>query len=115
MPLKSTQKVVDLLKTELARAREELTQYEEAAEAAPESEQGEGSSGYESWFAAVNLQRHLGHQVEEIEAALRRAEAGSYGVCEACGAPIGADRLHVLPFATMCIGCASAKEGAGGR
>lgn len=114
MPLKSTQKVVDLLKAELQRAREELVAYEEAAEAAPEADPGEGSSGYETWFAAVNLQRHLGRQVEEIEAALRRAEAGSYGICESCGEPIGADRLHVLPFATRCITCA-AREGAGGE
>lgn len=115
MPLKSTQKVVDLLKAELERAREELAQVEEAAETAPEADPGEGSSGYETWFAAVNLQRHLGRQVEEVEAALRRAEAGSYGLCESCGAPIGADRLHVLPFATLCIGCAGAKGAAEGR
>lgn len=107
MPTRSTQKVVDLLKQELSTARQELTAYIEAAEEAPEAEPGEGASGYESWFAAVNLQRHMEHQVEEIEGALLRAEAGSYGVCETCGELIGADRLHVLPFATQCIACAS--------
>ena len=107
MPIRSTQKVVDLLKRELSVARQELTDYSEAAEAAPEAELGEGASGYETWFAAVNLQRHMEHQVEEIEAALRRAEVGSYGICATCGEAIGADRMHVLPFATQCISCAS--------
>jgi len=111
MPIRSTQKVVDLLKRELGTAREELADYIEAAEAAPESEQGEGSSGYETWFAAVNLQRHMERQVDAVEAALRRAEAGSYGICESCGETIGADRLHVLPFTTHCIGCANQASG----
>lgn len=107
MSTRTTQTVVDILKRELGEARRQLADDIEAAEAAPESEPGEGSSGYETWFAAVNLQRHLEHQVEEIEAALARAEAGSYGVCDSCGEVIGADRMHALPFTTRCIGCAS--------
>ena len=39
----------------------------------------------------------------EIDAALRRIEAGTYGTCEACGKPIGADRLAAIPWARLCI------------
>lgn len=39
----------------------------------------------------------------EIDAALQRIEIGSYGTCELCGKPIGAERLSALPWARLCI------------
>lgn len=42
-----------------------------------------------------------------IRAALRRLEAGTYGLCAACGQPIPAARLAALPAATTCVACAS--------
>ena len=39
----------------------------------------------------------------EIDAALQRIEDGTYGVCEICGKPIGADRLAAIPWARLCI------------
>ena len=45
-------------------------------------------------------------RVAEVDDALRRLELGTYGVCERCGRPIGADRLVARPFARFCIACA---------
>ena len=39
----------------------------------------------------------------EIEAALVRIDDGTYGICERCGKPIGADRLSAIPWARLCI------------
>ena len=39
----------------------------------------------------------------EIDAALSRIEDGTYGICEVCGKPIGADRLSALPWTRLCI------------
>jgi RNA polymerase-binding protein DksA len=39
----------------------------------------------------------------EIDAALQRIEDGTYGICENCGKPIGAERLAALPWARLCI------------
>jgi DnaK suppressor protein len=47
--------------------------------------------------------RHL----SELDRALRQLDAGAYGMCESCGAPIGAERLAARPTATTCIACAS--------
>jgi len=33
----------------------------------------------------------------------RRIEGGTYGVCEVCGEPIGAQRLSAIPWARLCI------------
>jgi RNA polymerase-binding protein DksA len=42
--------------------------------------------------------------------ALRRLEAGTYGVCESCGTLIPAARLRAFPRATLCIACKQAEE-----
>jgi RNA polymerase-binding transcription factor DksA len=41
----------------------------------------------------------------EIEAALVRLAAGSFGICERCGQPIPAARLEARPTARRCVGC----------
>lgn len=48
-------------------------------------------------------------EVRMIDAALRRIEAGSYGICVRCGDPIGEDRLDVLPQTPMCRDCAAGR------
>jgi RNA polymerase-binding transcription factor DksA len=45
-------------------------------------------------------------QLGELDAAVARLDAGSYGQCESCGRPIAAERLLVRPAATRCIACA---------
>jgi len=44
-------------------------------------------------------------EVEEIEAALARIAAGTYGSCETCGEPISPVRLAALPTARRCVPC----------
>ena len=44
-------------------------------------------------------------KVAEIDAALSRVDAGTYGICESCGKPIPEARLEALPEATLCVGC----------
>ncbi|HXJ62800.1 MAG TPA: TraR/DksA C4-type zinc finger protein [Actinomycetota bacterium] len=41
--------------------------------------------------------------IVDVESALRRLEAGDYGTCEACGRPIGEDRLRARPAARFCV------------
>ena len=43
----------------------------------------------------------------ELEAALKRIDSGEYGVCESCEEPISSARLKALPWARLCISCAS--------
>ncbi|MEU4191839.1 TraR/DksA C4-type zinc finger protein [Kribbella sp. NPDC026611] len=46
-------------------------------------------------------------QLTEVEAALDRLSAGSYGICEVCGQPIPEARLQARPTARTCVECAS--------
>ena len=45
-----------------------------------------------------------------IDEALRRIDAGTYGVCESCGQPIGKARLQAFPRATLCVSCKQREE-----
>jgi DnaK suppressor protein len=56
------------------------------------------------------LEENSEHVLEEIEAALKRIEAGTYGICTNCGKQIAEERLEALPWATLCIGCARDRE-----
>jgi RNA polymerase-binding transcription factor len=42
-------------------------------------------------------------QLGEVEAALARLAAGTYGVCEVCSRPIGTARLDARPTARTCV------------
>jgi RNA polymerase-binding protein DksA len=44
-------------------------------------------------------------EVEDIQAALARIKAGTYGHCETCGATISAARLEALPMVRRCRRC----------
>jgi DnaK suppressor protein len=45
--------------------------------------------------------------VEEIDRALEKIDAGTYGVCEKCGDNIPKERLKALPYAALCVKCKS--------
>jgi DnaK suppressor protein len=46
----------------------------------------------------------------KIQEALRRLDAGEYGICEECGEGIAIERLKVRPVTTLCIECKSSQE-----
>src|SRR4051794_19101441 len=51
----------------------------------------------------------LQETIAEIDAALARIEAGTYGNCVQCGAAIPEERLELRPFAGRCVTCSSAR------
>jgi DnaK suppressor protein len=57
------------------------------------------------------LEENSEHHLAEIEAALKRIEEDTYGVCASCGKQIPEERLEALPWATLCIGCQRGREG----
>ena len=52
---------------------------------------------------ASTLEDNSAHVLAEIDAALKRIDEGTFGVCTRCGQPIDAERLEALPWATLCI------------
>jgi len=49
-------------------------------------------------------------KLAQIDRALSRIDAGTYGVCEACQEPIGKLRVMAFPRATLCMTCKKREE-----
>ena len=49
------------------------------------------------------LAAQLRDQLDDVERALAKLDDGTYGSCEVCSQPIGADRLDAMPTARFCI------------
>lgn len=49
-------------------------------------------------------------ELGQIDMALDRITAGTFGMCEVCEKPITADRLRALPFTNLCINCKRLQE-----
>ena len=45
-------------------------------------------------------------RLDELDAAIERIEAGTYGRCDVCGGAIAPARLEVLPATAWCVACA---------
>jgi DnaK suppressor protein len=63
-----------------------------------------GSDAYDRDFALSLLSQEQ-DALYEIEEALKRLEAGTYGVCEMSGKPIPHARLEAIPFARFTVEC----------
>jgi DnaK suppressor protein len=49
------------------------------------------------------LATDLRTQLDDVQRALGKLDAGTYGRCEVCGEPIAEDRLEALPAARFCM------------
>lgn len=49
-------------------------------------------------------------KLDEINAAIDRANAGKFGICEGCEKPIPKPRLNAIPYVRLCVECAKVKE-----
>ena len=56
-------------------------------------------------IAADATLAHAVESLEEVDAALQRIEAGTYGSCELCQEPIPVERLEIVPTAARCVRC----------
>ncbi len=64
----------------------------------------------QSSASAVPTAEVTRRELDEIEAALRRIDEGSYGCCEACGGPMGLQRIRAIPEARFCLSCSGQHE-----
>lgn len=60
------------------------------------------SETYEREFDE-GLEEDAQDQLRDVDAALQRLEAGTYGICSSCGKTIPVERLEAVPWTTLCI------------
>lgn len=72
-----------------------------------DEEGGEGGTSNVDRELDLLLSAQARVAVEEIDRALAKIDAGTYGLCEHCGQPIAEARLEALPYAALCVACKS--------
>src|ERR1700730_8516308 len=60
-------------------------------------------------WAMSNLERNS-NRLREVRTALRRIEAGTFGICVDCEENINPKRLAAVPWASSCIVCQEAAD-----
>jgi DnaK suppressor protein len=91
-----------LIEAERERVRRNLGIIEEEISDRTSNKSG-GSQGYSNHMAETEYLKHL-------DAALKRIEDGTYGVCEECKDKIPLKRLEAYLAAELCVACKSKQE-----
>ena len=91
------------IRDDLQREKEDAT-FEASGELSS-FDQHPGDSGTETFELEknVSLLEQVEDELDEIEAAFGRLERGEYGRCQACGRPIGDERLEAMPATRFCV------------
>ncbi|MCL4558696.1 MAG: TraR/DksA C4-type zinc finger protein [Deltaproteobacteria bacterium] len=101
MLLKMKADIIDQLVRKKSSMEEEKTIEIEDLDAIAEDRNRE----YEYLLTTMDTKK-----LKQIDEALAKIENKTYGVCEVCGEEIPVARLKILPFAKLCIDCASNVE-----
>jgi RNA polymerase-binding protein DksA len=102
----------DRLLHELTAMGQQLRQVEELGLVEQSSEDDYGDVATETFEREKGfaLETSVQGMLRMVEDALRKLDAGTYGICERCGQPIDVERLRALPFARLCIRCKTEEE-----
>lgn len=105
------------LEADIIRLREELHMGEaDMADLLADSSDGAGDDQADAGAKTLEREQEMSVNanardlLDQSTHALRRLGAGTYGICESCGAVIPAARLRAFPRATLCIACKQAEE-----
>ena len=77
----------------------------ERREGSPFGKREEGADEASELEKRLALRQRLEESFKEVEHALEKYEAGTYGLCDSCGQPIEQARLEAMPQATLCLKC----------
>ena len=105
MATTDTSKLRADLETERTDLSRQLTELEKDGSAAPDFDENFADSGQVAAEQNENLTlaANFRDQLAEVEAALVRLDAGSYGTCEVCAKAITDVRLDAMPATRFCI------------
>ena len=78
---------------------------EDGAPRGATADEGDEAQASERQDMGVAYRERLATRINRLTRALELLTRGTYGVCEACKNPIGAERLAAIPEVTTCREC----------
>ena len=94
---------------EIEEEREEVRLSETSSERSPDPNTAEGGSLAFELEKELSVAKNAEDLLAKVDEAIGRIEEGSYGNCVECGKAIPVARLDALPYATLCVECASTR------
>jgi len=71
---------------------------------------GDGTVEAISRLTEIGVGSSLEEGLARTERALAKLDEGTYGSCDACGAPIAPARLQAMPDGVLCVACADSQR-----
>lgn len=102
------QEQIEALRTEIAASASQIAEGD-TSDGAGDDQADAGAKTYEREHELA-LSYNSQDLLAQIERAVQRMDAGTYGICESCTRPIGKARLQVFPRATLCVTCKQREE-----
>jgi RNA polymerase-binding protein DksA len=96
---------IEVHRQELELAEQELDDLLRASSDGAGDDQADAGSKTAERVHEIALAANARAGLAQAEHALEQLEAGTYGICENCGNPIGKLRLQARPRATLCMTC----------
>jgi DnaK suppressor protein len=76
----------------------------------PAVEEEEAAAHQLAQFVASRMREGFQRELQLIDGALQRMDAGVYGRCDECDEPIAIERLKALPYTRLCAADATREE-----
>jgi RNA polymerase-binding transcription factor DksA len=95
---------------ELQAEAEELAQERDPGDTQFDEESGEGDTVNVERERDLLLSASARQTVDAIDRALKRMDAGTYGVCVPAGRRLSVERLEAIPYAEECVDCKARAE-----
>lgn len=114
-------KVKEKLLKEKQRLENELAELQKGETKPGEQRDDPFGKREEAASEATEMENHeaLKEKVEDLisdaDKAIEKLGRGTYGKCDSCGQPIGAERLEALPTARLCLKCKTSDDKRGTR
>jgi RNA polymerase-binding transcription factor DksA len=101
------------LRTQLATIEEDSfasTQSDMSGDVGLDDESADAGTATFEREKDLSIEQNVRDLLDKIARALRRMDAGTYGVCDRCGKPIEKARVKALPYVDLCIKDAQAQS-----
>jgi len=122
--VKLTKAEIDELRTRLLAEQTELdeqlttledgtfstTQSDLSGDVGLEDESADAGSATFEREKDLSIENNVRDLLQKIDRALKRIDAGTYGVCDRCGKTIEKARMKALPYVDLCIKDAKAQS-----
>jgi DnaK suppressor protein len=70
---------------------------------------GEGTTEAIERLSTTAAARSISTSLADVDRALEKVDAGTYGACDDCGDTIPAERLEARPTTAVCVRCSEAR------